>query len=154
MAAQENHLDVVRYLLENGGNQSIATEVSTPRSDRQSSDSMFIRLLLHRPSRMASPRWPSPSSRDTTRWSPSYWRMTPKGKSACPPCTSPHAKTTPSRPRCSFRTTTTQTSSPRYGRPSPWARHAWKPGSSCAASCAAAAVLPMKRPDWTAALAS
>uniref|UniRef100_A0A8C1RWA6 Ankyrin 2a, neuronal n=1 Tax=Cyprinus carpio TaxID=7962 RepID=A0A8C1RWA6_CYPCA len=26
MAAQENHLDVVRYLLENGGNQSIATE--------------------------------------------------------------------------------------------------------------------------------
>lgn len=28
MAAQENHMDVVRYLLENGGNQSIATEVS------------------------------------------------------------------------------------------------------------------------------
>lgn len=27
MAAQENHLDVVRYLLENEGNQSIATEV-------------------------------------------------------------------------------------------------------------------------------
>lgn len=28
MAAQENHLEVVRYLLENDGNQSIATEVS------------------------------------------------------------------------------------------------------------------------------
>lgn len=27
MASQENHLDVVRYLLENGGNQSTATEV-------------------------------------------------------------------------------------------------------------------------------
>lgn len=27
MAAQENHMDVVRYLLENGGNQSTATEV-------------------------------------------------------------------------------------------------------------------------------
>ncbi|XP_032366440.1 ankyrin-2-like, partial [Etheostoma spectabile] len=26
MAAQENHMDVVRYLLENGGNQSTATE--------------------------------------------------------------------------------------------------------------------------------
>jgi ankyrin repeat protein len=28
MAAQENHLEVVRYLLEHGGNQSTATEVS------------------------------------------------------------------------------------------------------------------------------
>lgn len=28
MAAQENHLEVVRYMLENDGNQSIATEVS------------------------------------------------------------------------------------------------------------------------------
>ena len=27
MAAQESHLEVVRYLLENEGNQSIATEV-------------------------------------------------------------------------------------------------------------------------------
>lgn len=27
MAAQENHLEVVRYLLESDGNQSIATEV-------------------------------------------------------------------------------------------------------------------------------
>uniref|UniRef100_A0A3P8ZYZ7 Ankyrin 2 n=1 Tax=Esox lucius TaxID=8010 RepID=A0A3P8ZYZ7_ESOLU len=30
MAAQENHIDVVRYLLESGGNQSTATEVSKP----------------------------------------------------------------------------------------------------------------------------
>lgn len=29
MAAQENHMDVVRYLLENGGNQSTATEVGS-----------------------------------------------------------------------------------------------------------------------------
>lgn len=28
MAAQENHIDVVKYLLENGANQSTATEVS------------------------------------------------------------------------------------------------------------------------------
>lgn len=27
MAAQENHIDVVKYLLENGANQSTATEV-------------------------------------------------------------------------------------------------------------------------------
>ena len=31
MAAQENHMDVVRYLLENGANQSTATEVGTAR---------------------------------------------------------------------------------------------------------------------------
>ena len=31
MAAQENHMDVVRYLLENGANQSTATEVGTDR---------------------------------------------------------------------------------------------------------------------------
>lgn len=30
MAAQENHLEVVQYLLENDGNQSIATEVMLP----------------------------------------------------------------------------------------------------------------------------
>lgn len=30
MAAQENHIDVVKYLLENGANQSTATEVSSP----------------------------------------------------------------------------------------------------------------------------
>uniref|UniRef100_A0A4W3HW03 Ankyrin 1, erythrocytic a n=1 Tax=Callorhinchus milii TaxID=7868 RepID=A0A4W3HW03_CALMI len=29
MAAQENHLEVVKFLLENGGNQNVATEVST-----------------------------------------------------------------------------------------------------------------------------
>jgi len=28
MAAQENHLDVVKFLLDNGSSQSIATEVS------------------------------------------------------------------------------------------------------------------------------
>lgn len=30
MAAQENHIEVVKYLLENGANQSTATEVSPP----------------------------------------------------------------------------------------------------------------------------
>lgn len=30
MAAQENHIDVVKYLLENGANQSTATEVRLP----------------------------------------------------------------------------------------------------------------------------
>lgn len=34
MAAQENHLDVVRYLLENGGNQSTATEVSNKKKQK------------------------------------------------------------------------------------------------------------------------
>lgn len=29
MAAQENHLEVVKFLLENGANQNVATEVST-----------------------------------------------------------------------------------------------------------------------------
>lgn len=29
MAAQENHLDVVKFLLDNGSSQSIATEVTT-----------------------------------------------------------------------------------------------------------------------------
>lgn len=28
MAAQENHLEVVKFLLENGANQNVATEVS------------------------------------------------------------------------------------------------------------------------------
>lgn len=31
MAAQENHIEVVKYLLENGANQSTATEVSPPQ---------------------------------------------------------------------------------------------------------------------------
>lgn len=31
MAAQENHLEVVKFLLENGANQNVATEVSTLR---------------------------------------------------------------------------------------------------------------------------
>lgn len=34
MAAQENHLDVVRYLLENGGNQSTATEVKNSSASK------------------------------------------------------------------------------------------------------------------------
>lgn len=34
MAAQENHLDVVRYLLENGGNQSTATEVKSSSASK------------------------------------------------------------------------------------------------------------------------
>lgn len=29
MAAQENHLEVVKFLLENGADQSVGTEVST-----------------------------------------------------------------------------------------------------------------------------
>lgn len=29
MAAQENHLEVVKFLLENGANQNVATEVRT-----------------------------------------------------------------------------------------------------------------------------
>lgn len=29
MAAQENHLEVVKFLLENGANQNVATEVSS-----------------------------------------------------------------------------------------------------------------------------
>lgn len=33
MAAQENHLDVVRFLLDNGSSQSIATEVHTVHTD-------------------------------------------------------------------------------------------------------------------------
>lgn len=34
MASQENHLDVVRYLLDNGGNQSTATEVKSSSISR------------------------------------------------------------------------------------------------------------------------
>lgn len=35
MAAQENHMDVVQFLLDNGSSQSIATEVSKPaRTER------------------------------------------------------------------------------------------------------------------------
>lgn len=30
MAAQENHLEVVKFLLENGANQSLPTEVRDP----------------------------------------------------------------------------------------------------------------------------
>lgn len=36
MAAQENHLEVVRYLLESEGNQSIATEVCLCPSENPS----------------------------------------------------------------------------------------------------------------------
>lgn len=32
MAAQENHLEVVKFLLENGANQNVATEVRSLRS--------------------------------------------------------------------------------------------------------------------------
>lgn len=32
MAAQENHMDVVQFLLDNGSSQSIATEVTAPCS--------------------------------------------------------------------------------------------------------------------------
>lgn len=34
MAAQENHLEVVKFLLENGANQNVATEVRCDRAHR------------------------------------------------------------------------------------------------------------------------
>lgn len=71
-------------------------------------------------SRMASPLWLSPSSRATTRWSQSYWRMILKARSACLPCTLLPARTTPSRQHCSSRMTTMLMSSRRYAHGSVW----------------------------------
>lgn len=42
MASQENHLDVVRYLLENGGNQSTATEVSNKKKPKLTQSLLYI----------------------------------------------------------------------------------------------------------------
>lgn len=72
-------------------------------------------------SRMASPLWPSPCSRATTRWFLSYWRTILKERSGCRPCTSLPVRTTPSRPPCCYRTTTTLMSSQRYVHSTVWA---------------------------------
>lgn len=46
MAAQENHLEVVRYLLENDGNQSIATEVVVTPLNYHTKCCLFIYLFI------------------------------------------------------------------------------------------------------------
>lgn len=118
MAAQENHLEVVRYLLENEGNQSIATEVGwcvkTPASVLWPSIPFWPEFPFI-PSRMASLHWLSLSSRATTRWSLCCWSMTQRGRSASQRCTSQPVKTTQSLPHCCSRTTTMQMSSLRWG---------------------------------------
>lgn len=52
MAAQENHIDVVKYLLENGANQSTATEV---RLSTQSSNSLILMSIFFSSSCKRSP---------------------------------------------------------------------------------------------------
>lgn len=79
--------------------------------------------------RMASPLWPSPSSRATIKWFLSYWRMILKARSACPPCTLLRARMTPSQLPCSSRTTTMLTSSRRYAHSTVWLRKAGMCGS-------------------------
>lgn len=95
-----------------------------PRSGTSLSCFFFF-LLTHTflsptADRMASPLWPLPFSRATTRWFQSCWRTIPKAKSACPPCISRPAKTTPNRQPCFSRTTTMPMSSPRYVRGIVW----------------------------------
>lgn len=47
MAAQENHIDVVKYLLENGANQSTATEVRLSTLRFKFSDLSVHVLYIH-----------------------------------------------------------------------------------------------------------
>ncbi len=79
-------------------------------------------------SRMASPLWPSPYNRATTRWSLSYWRTIQRARSACPPCTLLPARTTRSQLLSFSRTTTTLMSSQRYAHNTVWREgwHVWK----------------------------
>lgn len=79
-------------------------------------------LSLHGllPPRTASPLWPLPSNRATTRWSLSYWKMILKARSACQLCTLLLARMTPSQPPCSSRTTTMPMSSRRYAQSTLW----------------------------------
>ena len=67
MAAQENHDQVVKLLLSNGANQSLATEVSNLYA-RPISD-LAIPLNARRSFRMVSPPLPWRCSKGTTRWS-------------------------------------------------------------------------------------
>lgn len=46
MAAQENHLEVVKFLLENGANQSIPTEVLKNREVFKVESPKFLNLIL------------------------------------------------------------------------------------------------------------
>lgn len=136
MAAQENHLEVVRYLLENEGNQSIATEVCL------SFILLYIQLLKVKTicnilpiffsflyeacnhltffplcsSRMALLHLLLLFSRGTTQLSPCCWSMTLRVRYAFQPCTLLPAKTTQSLLHCCFRMTTTLMSSLRWGR--------------------------------------
>lgn len=60
MAAQENHLEVVKFLLENGANQNVATEV---RSLWRTLGSCLLGLLLDVPGATTAPclspsHWP------------------------------------------------------------------------------------------------
>lgn len=133
MAAQENHLEVVRYLLENEGNQSIATEVCF------SFILLYIQLLKVKTicnilpiffsflyeacnhltffplcsSRMALLHLLLLFSRGTTQLSPCCWSMTLRVRYAFQPCTLLPAKTTQSLLHCCFRMTTTLMSSLR-----------------------------------------
>ncbi len=48
MAAQENHIDVVQFLLDNGSSQSIATEVTKPaHTDRQTDRQWAVPVCSH-----------------------------------------------------------------------------------------------------------